>query len=225
LNNPIIFAAEIIGTIAFASSGAMIGIKKNLDVFGITVLGLCVAVGGGILRDIILGRIPPGAFENPVYAVVALATSLLLFLLVYCKQEILNSRYMWIYEKIMTYCDAVGLGIFTTVGVYTGYEAGYRGEFFLVFLGVLTGIGGGMIRDVLADTMPFVLYKHVYAVAAMAGAVVCVAFIEEHLYIAMTSGSLIILLIRILAGKYQWHLPKPMRNGKVLQNESKDDIL
>ena len=72
MENPIIFTAEIIGTIAFASSGAMLGIRKNLDLFGVLVLGLCVAVGGGIVRDIILGRTPPGAFRDPVYALVAL---------------------------------------------------------------------------------------------------------------------------------------------------------
>ena len=77
MENPIIFTAEIIGTIAFASSGAMLGIRKNLDLFGVLVLGLCVAVGGGIVRDIILGRTPPGAFRDPIYALVALGTSAL----------------------------------------------------------------------------------------------------------------------------------------------------
>ena len=83
MDNPIIFIAELIGTIAFASSGAMMGIKKNLDMFGIILLGLCVAVGGGILRDIILGFTPPSAFRNPSYAIVALVTSLILFLVIY----------------------------------------------------------------------------------------------------------------------------------------------
>lgn len=94
MDNPVVFFAEMVGTIAFASSGAMLGIRKNLDMFGVLVLGLCVAVGGGILRDIILGITPPGAFKNPSYALVALGTSILLFLVVYIKQEILNSRYL-----------------------------------------------------------------------------------------------------------------------------------
>ena len=210
MNNPIIFTAEIIGTIAFASSGALLGIKKNLDVFGITVLGLCVAVGGGILRDIIIGRIPPGAFRNPSYVIVALITSVILFLVVYRRVEILDSHYMGIYERIMSICDAIGLGVFTTVGVYTGYMEGYTSGFFLVFLGVLTGIGGGIIRDVLANTMPFILYKHIYAVAAIAGATVCRILIAEHLYLAMFAGTITILVIRLLAMKYQWNLPTPL---------------
>lgn len=135
MENPIIFTAEIIGTIAFASSGAMLGIRKNLDLFGVLVLGLCVAVGGGIVRDIILGRTPPGAFRDPVYALVALGTSTLLFLLVYGKQEIMTSRYLTIYEQVMNYCDAVGLGIFTVLGVYTAHGEGYDGIFFFSIFG------------------------------------------------------------------------------------------
>lgn len=209
MDNSIVFVAEIVGTVAFASSGAMLGIRKNLDLFGVIVLGLCVAVGGGILRDIILGLVPPGAFMDPSYSLVALGTSVLLFSVVYVKQEILNSRYLVIYEKVMNYCDAVGLGIFTVVGVYNAYCLGYRQSFFLIFLGMLTGIGGGVIRDVLADTMPFILHKHIYAVAALTGAFVCTLLIRQHLYLSMAAGACIIVLIRILASRFCWDLPKP----------------
>ena len=208
MENSIIFAIEIIGTIAFASSGAMLGIRKNLDIFGVVVLGLCVAVGGGIVRDIILGLTPPSAFRDPSYALTALVTAVLLFGIVYWKQEILTSRYMEIYETIMNYCDAAGLGIFTVLGVYTGYEQGYRGRFFLIFLGMLTGIGGGVIRDVLADTMPFILRKHIYAVASLAGAFVCQRLIGQNLYLALAAGTAVVLVIRILASHYRWNLPR-----------------
>lgn len=223
MDSPIIFAAEIIGTVAFASSGAMLGIRKNLDLFGVIVLGLCVAVGGGILRDIILGLTPPGAFRDPSYALVALITSVLLFVLVYWKQEILNSRYLVIYEKIMNYCDAVGLGIFTVVGVYNAWSLGYRGKFFLIFLGMLTGIGGGMIRDVLANTMPFVLHKHIYAVAALAGALICTLLIGRHLYVAMGTGCVIIILIRLLASRFCWDLPKPIHDAGTCERGMKKE--
>ena len=214
MENSIIFAIEIIGTIAFASSGAMLGIRKNLDIFGVVVLGLCVAVGGGIVRDIILGLTPPSAFRDPSYALTALVTAMLLFGIVYWKQEILTSRYMEIYETIMNYCDAAGLGIFTVLGVYTGYEQGYRGRFFLIFLGMLTGIGGGVIRDVLADTMPFILRKHIYAVASLAGAFVCQRLIGQNLYLALAAGTAVVLVIRILASHYRWNLPRPLHGEK-----------
>ena len=214
MENSIIFAIEIIGTIAFASSGAMLGIRKNLDIFGVVVLGLCVAVGGGIVRDIILGLTPPSAFRDPSYALTALVTAVLLFGIVYWKQEILTSRYMEIYETIMNYCDAAGLGIFTVLGVYTGYEQGYRGRLFLIFLGMLTGIGGGVIRDVLADTMPFFLRKHIYAVASLAGAFVCQRLIGQNLYLALAAGTAVVLVIRILASHYRWNLPRPLHGEK-----------
>ena len=214
MENSIIFAIEIIGTIAFASSGAMLGIRKNLDIFGVVVLGLCVAVGGGIVRDIILGLTPPSAFRDPSYALTALVTAVLLFGIVYWKQEILTSRYMEIYETIMNYCDAAGLGIFTVLGVYTGYEQGYRGRIFLIFLGMLTGIGGGVIRDVLADTMPFILRKHIYAVASLAGAFVCQRLIGQNLYLALAAGTAVVLVIRILASHYRWNLPRPLHGEK-----------
>ena len=214
MENSIICAIELIGTIAFASSGAMLGIRKNLDIFGVVVLGLCVAVGGGIVRDIILGLTPPSAFRDPSYALTALVTAVLLFGIVYWKQEILTSRYMEIYETIMNYCDAAGLGIFTVLGVYTGYEQGYRGRFFLIFLGMLTGIGGGVIRDVLADTMPFILRKHIYAVASLAGAFVCQRLIGQNLYLALAAGTAVVLVIRILASHYRWNLPRPLHGEK-----------
>ena len=214
MENSIIFAIELIGTIAFASSGAMLGIRKNLDIFGVVVLGLCVAVGGGIVRDIILGLTPPSAFRDPSYALTALVTAVLLFGIVYWKQEILTSRYMEIYETIMNYCDAAGLGIFTVLGVYTGYEQGYQGRFFLIFLGMLTGIGGGVIRDVLADTMPFILRKHIYAVASLAGAFVCQRLIGQNLYLALAAGTAVVLVIRILASHYRWNLPRPLHGEK-----------
>lgn len=214
MDNPIILAAEIIGTVAFASSGAMLAIRKNMDLFGVLVLGLCVAVGGGILRDIILGQTPPGAFRDPVYAMVAMGTSVFLFIVVYLKKEILNSRYLTRYEQAMNYCDAVGLGIFTVIGVYTAHSLGYRNKFFLIFLGMLTGVGGGMIRDVLADTMPFILRKHVYAVAALAGALVCVNLIDRNLYLSLAAGTALIIVIRVLATKFCWDLPRPLPKEK-----------
>lgn len=137
-----------------------------------------------------------------------------MFGIVYWKQEILTSRYMEIYETIMNYCDAAGLGIFTVLGVYTGYEQGYRGRFFLIFLGMLTGIGGGVIRDVLADTMPFILRKHIYAVASLAGAFVCQRLIGQNLYLALAAGTAVVLVIRILASHYRWNLPRPLHGEK-----------
>ena len=176
-----------------------------------------------------LSQIINGLHVGSIYALVALGTSALLFLLVYGKQEIMTSRYLTIYEQVMNYCDAVGLGIFTVLGVYTAHSEGYHGIFFLVFLGMMTGIGGGLIRDILADTMPFILYKHIYAMAAFAGALVCVLLIHIHLYLALAAGTAVVIVIRVLATHYCWDLPRPLHEKdahtktKILSENSNAD--
>ena len=115
----IIFVLEIIGTIAFASSGAMVGIRKNMDIFGVIVLGVTTAVGGGGIRDLILGIHPPKMFHNFSYVGIAIVTSLLIFLVMYIKRELLEGDFIENYEQIMNTFDAIGLGIFTVVGIQT----------------------------------------------------------------------------------------------------------
>ena len=134
----IIFILEIIGTIAFASSGAMVGIRKNMDIFGVIVLGVTTAVGGGCIRDLILGNHPPKMFHNFSYVGVAIATSLLIFLVMYKKRALLEGRFIENYEHIMNTFDAVGLGIFTVVGIQTTITVFDDSNIFLlIFVGVI----------------------------------------------------------------------------------------
>ena len=113
----IFFVIEMIGTVAFASSGAMVAIKKELDLLGVVVLGVTTAVGGGMLRDIILGNVPPALFLNPVYVIAGFLTVLILFTVVRLNQKILESRSIEMYERVMNIFDAVGLGAFTVLQV------------------------------------------------------------------------------------------------------------
>ena len=167
---------ELIGTVAFASSGAMIAIEKKMDIFGVNVLGATTAVGGGIMRDIILGLTPPGAFSHPVYVLVAALTSTILFVIAYAKPTAFESRVKTdYYDKLMFWCDTAGLGIFTVVGIQAAVRAvGGENVFFFVFIGTLTGVGGGVLRDIMAGETPYILVKHIYACAAIAGGIVCV---------------------------------------------------
>ena len=140
-----IFILEMIGTVAFASSGAMIAIEKKMDIFGVNVLGATTAVGGGIMRDVILGLAPPTAFSKPVYILIAVVTSTILFAIAYKRMDtirsITKSEY---YDKLMFWCDTAGLGIFTVVGIQTASRMMQENNtFFFVFIGVLTGVGGG----------------------------------------------------------------------------------
>ncbi|MCI9531243.1 MAG: trimeric intracellular cation channel family protein [Lachnospiraceae bacterium] len=207
-----IFILELIGTTAFASSGAMVGIRKNMDIFGINVLGITTAVGGGCIRDIILGIHPPKMFHNFSYVGTAILTSCLLFLLFYFRQELLESQFLQRYERAMNTLDAIGLGIFTVMGIRTaiGLDGPYSHNFFLlVFVGVATGIGGGMLRDVMSGTTPFVFVKHVYACAALIGAFL---YIFLHSRIPETGALLIssasVVAVRLLAAHYRWNLPR-----------------
>lgn len=200
---------EVIGTIAFASSGAMVAIKKELDLLGVIVLGVTTAVGGGMLRDIILGNVPPGLFTKPVYVITAFLTVMALFMVVRLNQKILESRYITAYEKMMNIFDAVGLAAFTVTGIDTAVLAGYEDYHFLsVFLGVLTGVGGGLLRDIMAGQTPYILRKHVYASASIAGAI-CYVFLADWMTgdASMIISAVLVILIRLLATRYCWNLP------------------
>ena len=205
----IIFIVEIIGTIAFASSGAMVAVRKRLDLFGIIVLGVITAVGGGMLRDLMIGNIPPNMFRNPVYVLAAFLTVLVLFLLFRCWPFLLGSRYIEGYEKIMNILDAIGLGAFTVIGIDTGVEAGYGDyHFLIIFLGVITGIGGGILRDIMAGETPYVLKKHIYACASIAGACLYVVLLQvTRSDSAMIGSALLVVAIRSLASHFRWDLP------------------
>lgn len=204
-----IFILELIGTVAFASSGAMIAIEKKMDIFGVNVLGATTAVGGGIMRDIILGLTPPGAFSHPVYVLVAALTSTILFVIAYAKPTAFESRVKTdYYDKLMFWCDTAGLGIFTVVGIQAAVRAvGGENVFFFVFIGTLTGVGGGVLRDIMAGETPYILVKHIYACAAIAGGIVCVvgrtAFGEAY---GTILGLAATVLLRFLAASFQVEL-------------------
>lgn len=207
----ITFFMEMAGTVAFAASGAMVGVERNMDIFGVSVLGVVTAVGGGMIRDIVLGIIPPNVFTNPVYALVATITSCVVF---YWKRQLLEGHMRLTYDRVMLVMDSIGLGIFTVVGVNTGIRSGYMDNvFLLVFLGTITGVGGGLMRDMMAGVPPYIFVKHIYACASIVGAVVCVymnRFVGN--VEAMMVACFVIILIRYLAAHYRWNLPR-LHNG------------
>lgn len=205
----IVFCMEVAGTIAFAASGAMVGIRRGMDIFGICVLGVVTSVGGGMTRDIILGNVP-GALIDPVYVVVALFTALLVFSVFYFKRTLPQGRLGIFYERAMLMMDSIGLGIFTVVGVTTGIRYGYLDNtFLLTFLGTMTGVGGGLLRDIMAGVPPYIFVKHIYACASVAGAISCVYIYRGFGQIpAMVIASLLVVLIRFLAAHYRWNLPR-----------------
>ena len=211
----IVFCMELVGTVAFAASGAVVGINCRMDVFGVCVLGVVTAVGGGMTRDVILGKIP-GALVEPVYVAVAVAAALLVFLVEYFKKGLLQGKTGVLYERVMLVMDSVGLGIFTGMGVMTGIQNGdLENTFLLVFLGTLTGVGGGLLRDMMAGVPPYIFVKHIYACASVVGAMCCVWLYRDLGQIpAMMISAVLIILIRFLAAYYHWNLPRMKQEEK-----------
>ncbi len=197
---------EYLGTVAFAASGALVGLKKKMDIFGVMVLGLTTAVGGGALRDVLLGVTPPQMFRNPVYAIVAMVAALLLFMKPVRKLAHTDSP---AYDRIMFLADTLGLAIFTVVGVRTAREVCPEGGLFLqVFVGAVSAVGGGVLRDVMAGEPPYIFTKHIYAVASVAGALVCAILWDANQIAAMAVGFVLVVVIRCLASHYRWNLPR-----------------
>lgn len=195
------------GTIAFAFSGAMVAIEKKMDIFGVAMLGMTTAVGGGIIRDLILDITPPAAFANPVYACTAILISIVVFLPSVRRQL---SRKVRLEDLAMLVIDSLGLGVFTVMGVQKAYGAVSDPNVFLaVFVGVITGVGGGILRDICAGDRPYVFIKHFYACASLLGALTCVflwPLVGEG--IAMFAGGSATMILRLLAAHFRWSLPK-----------------
>lgn len=206
----VFFLMEMIGTVAFACSGAMVAIEKRLDLLGIIVLGETTAVGGGMIRDIIIGIHPPALFVDPIYVIAAFVSVMVLFVAVkyfYQSADILESP---MYEAVLNLLDAIGLGAFTVVGIDTAVGAGFgEYKFLMIFLGVITGVGGGVLRDMMAGQTPAVLRKHVYACASIAGAV-CYVILMNYTGEgpAMVVSAILVTVIRVLARHYKWNLPR-----------------
>ena len=188
---------EMIGTVAFAASGALVGV---------CILGLTTACGGGMVRDVLLGNTPPAAFQDPVPSAVAVATSLILFLSGVRHLLMGNQRR---YDLFMLLMDSAGLGIFTVMGVRTAWHCVEEPPLYLlVFVGAVTGVGGGLLRDIMARDMPYIFIKHIYACASLAGALLCGLMRPVGEMPAMVAGAALVFVIRCLSARYRWNLPK-----------------
>ncbi len=206
--NLLFFLTELVGTVAFSISGAMLAIERDLDLFGVLFLGIITAIGGGIVRDLLLGQIPPQAFLNYIYLLLAVAAALVVFTVSYLQ----NRRGLpmrFINDTVLNVLDAAGLGIFSVIGVQNTINAGFGDNaFFCIFLGMTTGVGGGMLRDVMSKSTPAVLRKHIYAIASLLGAM-CFYFLQPHSETtAILVSVLLVVVLRVLASHYRWTLPR-----------------
>ena len=208
--NAIFQFCEALGTAAFAVSGAMVAIDKGTDIFGVLLMAVFTALGGGTLRDVLIGHFPPRMFTNFHYVLLSCICAVTVFIIA----RIFKERYIErerLIEQVNNVFDAIGLGIFAVSGARIGMEAGFADNIFLTtFLGTTTAIGGGMLRDVLLQEMPFVLKKRVYAVAAMVGALGYALLMRMGMnsVMAYALGMMATIAVRILATVFRWNLPK-----------------
>lgn len=204
----VFFLVELAGTVAFAISGAVSAIRRELDLFGVLFLGGVTAIGGGVIRDVLLGQIPPRAFLDYIYLATAAVTALSVFFMTAWKQR--HGGYGWKHaDAFLNFFDAAGLGIFSVVGVQNTIQAGFEDNgFFCIFLGMTTGIGGGILRDMMSRRTPVVFRKHIYALASLGGSV-CYYLLYGIMPIgSMVIATLSVIIVRLLAARYCWQLPK-----------------
>ena len=192
-------ALDLIGTFVFALSGAALGVQRGMDLFGVLVLAFVTAVVGGITRDVLIGAVPPASVADWHNLALAVAAGLLVF------------RFYRLLDRLqhpVLFFDAAGLGVFAVAGTQKALGFGINWPVAAV-LGMITGIGGGMVRDVLTAEVPTVLRADIYAVAALAGALVVVA--GDALALPPTSVALagigLCVFLRLMALYRGWRLP------------------
>ena len=195
----LIFILDLFGTAVFAVTGAVKGVRHKLDIFGVTVLACCVGVGGGMVRDCIIGTAPVAALRNEQYILICIAAGIAVFY---------TAKYWMRFRNIIQFGDAIGLGVFTALGAQKGLACGlsFTG---IILCGVFTAIGGGMIRDVLVGTVPAVLKSDFYATASLIGGILFCLLLPLKLpffpMFLIVAG--IVTGIRLLAIHFRIQLP------------------
>jgi len=192
---------DLFGTMAFALTGAFKAVEHKSDIVGVIVLSTITGVAGGVLRDIILGRFPPTAIINPSYIIVTVSTAIIIFFLYPSLKQHWN---------IFLRFDAIGLGVFTIIGASIAYNL-YGLNFLVIGIaGILTAVGGGILRDVFVNEMPLVFVKELYASASFVGVVIffVLLVIGINVNLATLPSILVVILVRLVTMKFNWNLPR-----------------
>ncbi len=198
---PPLLVENLIGVAVFAASGASAAVAKRLDLFGVGFVGMVTALGGGIVRDLLIGHIPPYALMHWPYLAVALGAALTLFRF--------HPHFLRLRRTVLV-LDAAGLGLFTVTGTLDALEVGVPAAG-ACLIGMIAGIGGGLLRDVLTGEIPIVLRREIYAVAALLGAALVVPLYREHVAqaVLIPIAALLIFGVRLLALYRHWTAPTP----------------
>jgi len=198
----LIQALDLFGTMAFAVTGAFKAIEHKSDVVGIVILATMTGVAGGVMRDVLFGRVPPLAIVNPLYLTITVATGVVMFFLY---------RSLKKHWNLFLKFDAIGLGVFTVIGATFAYNLFGLNFLAMAFAGVLTAVGGGILRDVFVNELPIVFVKELYASASFIGVVIFFVLLTAgiDLNVAAIPSIIAATALRLLAMKYNWNLPLP----------------
>jgi uncharacterized membrane protein YeiH len=200
MGTDLFYVLDLFGTLVFAVTGAFRAVKYELDILGVLVLSVFTGVGGGIVRDVVLGSFPPAVFTNELYFLVCLGGGLLVFF---------TAPRLALWWNVVKVFDAVGLGVFAALGALKGYEHGL-GPIGVVLMGTVTAVGGGVIRDVLVSEIPAVLTSDFYATAAALGALALWGCRAGGLSVEVSLAVAAVLTIglRLLAMRFHFGLPR-----------------
>jgi uncharacterized membrane protein YeiH len=201
--NRLLLAADLAGTLVFAVEGAMAAVNGNLDLVGIMTLAFCTALGGGIIRDTLLGALPPAALGDWRYPTIALTAAVLVFAL--------NGYVRAIPAAAIQTLDAAGLAIFAIAGTEKAIIHKMN-PLVAVLLGTITGVGGGTVRDILIGQVPTVLRSEVYATAAAVGSIVLIVATKIRVppNLAAGFGGIVCFLLRVISLWRHWNVPKAL---------------
>lgn len=196
----LLLAIDLVGTAVFAAEGASTAVQARLDLLGMLVLAFVTALGGGIVRDLLIGDVPPGAIRNWKYAATALASGAAVFLL--------HAYFAGMNPWLVVTLDAAGLSLFAVAGATKALEFKLH-PLLATMMGGITGVGGGTIRDLLIGQVPKVLRSDVYAAAALFGAAVAILCLKLRMnaVVANCCGIVSCFALRMLAVYYHWNLP------------------
>jgi len=200
---PVLYVLGLVGVVAFAVAGALRAIERDMDIFGVLVLALITALGGGIIRDILLNRLPV-SLNAPIYFFLAVGGGLLTTVAI-----VPLTRYLF-WLKVF---DAIGLAVFSILGAQTGMSSGLN-LLSVLLVGLLTGIGGGVLRDILANDVPLVFRQEVYALASLIGILIfwALARLGVVMAAAAVTGTVTIVFIRLAAIHWNLNLPRVRRH-------------
>ena len=191
---------DILGTVAFAASGVYAAMQKRLDVFGVLIIAFVTAVGGGTIRDIMVGDTPVSWIRNINYSIIILSTAVVVIAF---KSTIFRN-----FKKTLLVFDSIGLGFFTILGIQKGLMFGLNPAI-CIALGTVTGCFGGVIRDISLNTIPLIFQKEIYATACIVGGIVYFSLIHTPLNVEIIEwvSIFIVFLTRLLAVRFDWRLP------------------